>query len=146
MKSGPVIATVAAMVTPIGIPLALLAAGGATAFNQVSRRSGVKGVVDALDFPVTADDLAYVLAAIKSLSNKFYNDEEVGTYVPATKRFLELYSEDEGGDSLVDDISSVGTRTLPTGSEKLKAIIIKTINTQANSAVPAELTSKGGVS
>lgn len=146
MKSGPVIASVAAMVTPIGIPLALLAAGGATAFNQVSRRSGVKGVVDALDFPVTADDLAYVLAAIKSLVNKFYNDEEVGAYVPATKRFLELYSEDEGGDSLVDDISSVGTRTLPTGSEKLKAIIIKTINTQANAAVPAELTSKGGVS
>ena len=132
MKSS--VPLVVSMVTPLSIPLKLLSVGAA-ALMKVTNRTGVKGVVDALDGFVTADDLAYVLTTIKSLNGKVYFDEESGQNIPATKRFLELYSEDEGGDSLISDVQSVGTRTLPTGSEKLKSIIIKTINTQASQSV-----------
>jgi hypothetical protein len=132
MKSS--VPMIVSLVTPFSIPLKILSLG-ASALMKVSNRSGVKGVVDALDGFVTADDLAYVLTTIKSLNGKVYYDEEIGQNIPATKRFLELYSEDEGGDSLIADVQSVGTRTLPTGSEKLKSVIVKTINSQASQQV-----------
>jgi hypothetical protein len=132
MKSS--VPMIVSLVTPFSIPLKILSLG-ASALMKVSNRSGVKGVVDAIDGFVTADDLAYVLTTIKSLNGKVYYDEETGKNIPATKRFLELYSEDEGGDSLIADVQSVGTRTLPTGSEKLKSVIVKTINSQASQQV-----------
>lgn len=126
--------TVVSLVAPLSIPLKLLSLG-VSALAKVTRRTGVKGVVDALDGFVTADDLAYVLTAIKGLNGKVYFDGETNQNIPATRRFLELYSEDEGGDDLISDIRSVGTRTLPTGSEKLKSIIIRTINAQSSQSV-----------
>lgn len=143
IKSAPVIAAVTSLVTPLSIPLKLLSLGASQAFSAVTKRKGVKGVVDALDYIVTQDDLVYVLATVKGLQNKFYYDEEVESYVPAMKRFLELYSEDEGGDNLIADIESVGTRTLPTGSEKLKRIIIKNINSQLSVQPPSDLPKVG---
>lgn len=110
--------------------------------DRKNRRSGVKGVVDAVDGWVDTEDLAYVLLVIKSLNNKFYFDEETGTYIPATKRFVELYSEDESGDNLISDINAVSTKTLPTGSEKVKSIIVKTINNQLAQPVPSDLSSQ----
>ena len=107
----------------------------------VGRRSGVKGVVDALDGFVDSQDLAYVLRTIKSLANKFYFDEESNEYITATEEFLWLYNEDEGA-NLVDDVNSVGTKTLPTGSEKLKRIILATIKRQAEQPIPEELVKK----
>jgi hypothetical protein len=94
------------------------------------RRLGVKGVVDALDGFVDGEDLGYVMSQIASLEGKCYYDDSVdpAVNVPAIVKFLELYSEDEGGDDLISDINSVGTRTLPTGSEKLKKQIINKIN------------------
>jgi hypothetical protein len=92
------------------------------------RRVGVKGVVDALDGFVDSKDLAYVLEVINGLKGKCYVDDSKTPVVriSAMKRFLELYKEDEGED-LIDDVKSVGTVTLPTGSEKVKTQIINTI-------------------
>ena len=104
----------------IGINLANLVGG---------RRKGVKGVVDALDGFVDSQDLAYVLSVIKSLDGKCYFDDVDGKKVSATQRFLELYQEDESED-LKSVVSGVGTRTLPTGSEKIKQQIVKAIDTQ----------------
>jgi len=91
----------------------------------------VKKAVNELDGWVDEENLATVLKIVKSLNGRVYFDEEVGKNIPASKRFLELYSEDEGGDSFVGDVQSVGTRTLATGSEKVKSVIVKTINSQA---------------
>jgi hypothetical protein len=102
--------------------------------NQASfllgKRIGVKGVVDELDGWVDENDLAYVLSVIGGLKGKCYMDDTQNPPVkkPAIERFLELYLEDEG-ENLVDDINSVGTKTLKTGSEKVKQIIINTIST-----------------
>lgn len=122
--------TIVSLVTPLSIPLKILSLG-VSALAKVTRRTGVKGVVDALDGFVTADDLAYVLTVLKSLNGKQYFDAETNKNIPATRRFLELYSEDEGGDDLIADVRSVGTRTLPTGSEKLKSMIIRTATAQS---------------
>jgi hypothetical protein len=124
----------ATILDTLGINIANLAAG---------RRLGVKGVVDALDGFVDSKDLAYVLQVIKSLNNVYYFDEETESYTNATTRFLEVYSEDEGGDNLITDVESVGTTTLPTGAEKLKKVIVATINKQKDQEVPADLQKSG---
>lgn len=107
------------------------------------KRTGVKGVVDALDGWVDAADLGYVLSIIKSLDGKCYFDPIEEKSVSATQRFLELYSEDESGEDLKSEVESVGTRTLPTGSEKLKQLIIKTIDKQVAAGCKAS-TGGGG--
>jgi len=94
------------------------------------RRTGVKGVVDALDGWVDEKDLAYVLNVLNALKGKCYSDPAVNppALIPAMKRFVELYKEDEGED-LSADVTSVGTKTLPTGSDKLKQQILNVITT-----------------
>ena len=103
----------------IGVNLANLIAG---------RRAGVKGCVDALDGFVNSKDLAYVLGVISSLNGKCYLDDSKSPAVltPAINRFLELYTEDENED-LISVVQGVGTKTLPTGSEKIKKQIINKI-------------------
>lgn len=111
------------------------------------RRTGVKGAVDALDGWVDSKDLTYLLSLITALKGKVYVDDtqDPPVTVPAIKRFLELYSEDEGGNDLISDVESVGTRTLPAGTDKIKAKIINTINsmlgetaTQSQETSPAD--------
>jgi hypothetical protein len=92
------------------------------------RRNGVKGVVDALDGFVDSKDLTYVLTVLKTLEGKCYFDEVNNVKTPAINRFIELYKEDENED-LVDEINGVGTRTLPTGTDKIKQQIVKLIET-----------------
>jgi len=92
------------------------------------RRSGVKGVVDALDGFVDEKDLAYVSTVLDTLKGKCYYDDVEEKTIPAINRFLELYQEDEGED-LLSDVNSVGTSTLKTGSDKVKKKIAKTIQT-----------------
>jgi hypothetical protein len=79
------------------------------------RRPYVKGVVDALDGYVTEDDIAYVLGVIKSLVGKTMKDGK-----SALERFKELYKKDEGGDDLLADVKSVGTKTFSTKAELVK--------------------------
>ena len=111
----------------VGLPNLWDALGFNVANFFGNRRSGVKGVVDALDGYVDEKDLGYVLSVIKTLDGKCYYDEVDGTTVPAINRFIELYSEDEGGDDLISDVNGVGTRTLPTGTDKIKQKIVKEI-------------------
>lgn len=128
------------------IGFSLFDALGINVANLMSgRRTGVKGVVDALDGFVDTADLTYVLGTIKSLDNKFYYDDtlEVPQYTAATQAFLDLYEEDEGSD-LISDVESVGTMTLKTGSEKLKKRIIATIKRQVAQVPPADLTKSSG--
>jgi hypothetical protein len=96
------------------------------------RRTGVKGVVDALDGFVDSEDLLYVLTVIKTLEGKCYFDDVNNVKVPAINRFLELYQEDEDED-LIDEVNGVGTKTLPTGTDKLKQQIVKLIETLKSS-------------
>lgn len=110
-----------AIYSPLGINIPNLVAG---------KRVGVKGVVDALDGWVNAEDLAYTLQILKGLDGKCYLDPVGGKQISATERFLQLYSEDEGGDDLKSDVQSVGTKTLPTGTEQIKQLILKTIDSQ----------------
>jgi hypothetical protein len=96
-----------------------------------SRRYGVKGAVDALDdLYVGMDDLNWLLVLVQMMKGKCWVDEsDPANQIkkPAMERFLELYSEDENGDDLIEDIEAVGTRTLPTGAEQLKKKIIGNI-------------------
>lgn len=96
------------------------------------RRTGVKGVVDALDGFVDSEDLLYVLTVIKTLEGKCYFDDINNVKVPAINRFLELYQEDEDED-LIDEVNGVGTKTLPTGTGKVKQQIVKLIETLKSS-------------
>jgi hypothetical protein len=98
----------------------------------LGRRTGVKGVVDALDGFVDSQDLLYVLTVIKTLEGKCYFDDVNNVKVSAINRFLELYQEDEGED-LIDEVNGVGTRTLPTGTDKIKQQIVKLIETLKSS-------------
>jgi len=128
---GPI---VGGITTALGLPNLLDALGINVANIMGGRRTGVKGVVDALDGWVDEEDLTYVLTIIRTLEGKCHLDDvqDPPILVPAMKRFLELYSEDEGGSNLISDIEGVGTRTLPAGSEKLKqkaiALITKYLN------------------
>ena len=90
------------------------------------RRSGVKGVVDALDGYVDLEDLTYILTVIKSLDGKCYYDDVEETKIPAIEKFIQLYNEDEDED-LVSEIEGVGIRTLPTGAADIKRAITKEI-------------------
>lgn len=105
------------------------ALGGSPANLLAGRRTGVKGVVDALDGWVDVKDLAYVLSTVTSLKGKQYLDDtqEPPVKIPAMQRFVELYLEDEGED-LIADVQGVGTKTLPAGTEKIKTKIVNMIN------------------
>ena len=104
----------------IGVNLPNLIAG---------RRQGMKGIVDALDGFVDSKDLTYVLTVIKGLDGKCYYDDVEGKSISATERLIQLYQEDEGED-LKTEVNGVGTRTLPTGTDKIKQQIAKTIDSQ----------------
>ena len=120
----------------LGMPSILDIVGLNFANTLVGRRKGVKGAVDALDGFVDSKDLAYVLTLIKLLDGKCYYDDVEGNNVPAIVRFLELYKEDEG-DDLSDDVNGVGTRTLPTGTDKIKQKIVKEIEIQKSKSCDA---------
>ena len=107
----------AAFVSPaLWAPAIFLTA--ADAFKD--RRTGVKGVVDALDGFVKESDLAYVYTILKSLKGKKMKDGK-----DAITRFKELYKLDENGDDLVEDIKGVGTKTFSVKGDLLKEEVLK---------------------
>lgn len=117
-------------VADFGSPIGLANVYDALGLNPVNfiagRRTGVKGVVDALDGYVDSEDLAYILTVIKSLDGKCYYDDIDEVKIPAIEKFIQLYNEDEDED-LVSVIEGVGTRTLPTGAADIKRAITKEI-------------------
>ena len=107
----------AAFINPaLWIPAAFMTA--ADLFKD--RRTGVKGVVDALDGYVKESDLAYVYTVLKALVGKKMKDGK-----PAIQRFKELYKADENGDDLASDVNSVGTKTFSTKGTLIKEEILK---------------------
>lgn len=107
----------AAFVSPaLWAPAIFLTA--ADAFKD--RRTGVKGVVDALDGFVKESDLAYVYTILKALKGKKMKDGK-----DAITRFKELYKLDENGDDLVEDIKGVGTKTFSVKGDLLKEEVLK---------------------
>lgn len=84
------------------------------------KRTGVKGAVDALDGWVTEQNLAYLKSILVSLEGKQMADGK-----SALKRFMELYAIDENGDSLYDDVASVGTKTFSVEGALIKQDILK---------------------
>ncbi len=103
----------------IGLPI-----GGALVATTIDalkdRRTGVKGVVDALDGYVKEVDLSYVLTICKALKGAKMKD---GT--SALERFKELYRLDENGDTLLGDVKGVGTATFSVKGDLVKAELIK---------------------
>jgi len=128
-----------------GLPNLFDAIGLNPANILAGRRTGVKGVVDALDGWISKEDLTYVLTTIKTLEGKCYVDDTQipPVQMPAMKRFMELYSEDENGEDLIKEIDGAGTKTLPAGTEKLKQKIINLINSYLNTSCTEGTEDKG---
>jgi hypothetical protein len=103
----------------IGIPGISTAIIGTAIDALKERRTGVKGVVDAIDGFVKESDLLYVLTVLQALKGKKMKD---GT--SAIERFKKLYKMDEGED-LVEDIESVGTKTMSVKGDLIKEEILK---------------------
>jgi hypothetical protein len=106
----------AAFIPVIGISAAVI---GTTIDALKERRTGVKGVVDAIDGFVKESDLLYVLTVLQALKGKKMKD---GT--SAIERFKKLYKMDEGED-LVEDVESVGTNTMSVKGDLIKEEILK---------------------
>jgi hypothetical protein len=106
----------AAFIPVVGISTAVI---GTTIDALKERRTGVKGVVDAIDGFVKESDLLYVLTVLQALKGKKMKD---GT--SAIERFKKLYKMDEGED-LVEDIESVGTKTMSVKGDLIKEEILK---------------------
>lgn len=103
----------------IGIPGISTAIIGTAIDALKERRTGVKGVVDAIDGFVKESDLLYILTVLQALKGKKMKD---GT--SAIERFKKLYKMDEGED-LVEDIESVGTKTMSVKGDLIKEEILK---------------------
>lgn len=80
----------------------------------------VDTAVDDLDGFVNTDNLQSLLTIYQKLSGK----KKVYDHEPALKTFFDLYKEDENGNNIVDDIKSVGTKTLGSDGDKIKNDLI----------------------
>jgi hypothetical protein len=98
---------------------------GATIEQLKDRRTGVKGAIDALDGFVKESDLLYVLTILKALVGRKAAD---GT--SAIERFKKLYKLDDG-EELIDDVKSVGTKTMSVKGPFIKEELIKILSNKA---------------
>lgn len=108
-----------AFIPVVGIPAAVI---GTTADLLKERRNGVKGAIDALDGFVKEADLLYVLTLLEALKGRKAKD---GT--SAIERFKKLYKLDDG-EELIDDVNSVGTRTMSVKGPFIKEAAIKILS------------------
>lgn len=84
-------------------------------------------LVDDLDGIVTKDNLNSIFSIVSKLKNRLAADDtdpENPVNVNALKRAADLYSTDEGGDSIISDVQSVGETTLGTEAVKTKQQIL----------------------
>lgn len=105
--------------------------------NEVSKETMSKyldDAVDDLDGYVASYNIENLLNIVKNLKGKTYNGEDAFNY------FLTIYSEDEGGDSFIDDVNSIGTKTLGLRGIEGKKELIKLI-----SSTPTKTTSGNGL-
>jgi hypothetical protein len=109
----------AAFIPIIGIPVAVI---GTTVDQFKDKRTGVKGAIDALDGFVKESDLLYVLTIIKALEGR-----KAAGGTSAIERFKKLYKLDDG-EELIDDVKSVGTRTMSVKGPFIKEELIKILS------------------
>lgn len=84
-------------------------------------------IVDDLDGWVDGSNLESIFNIVMKYNNKFasdYTNPNNPVMVPALKRLIDLYSMDENGDNLIDDLQEVGTTTLPNASITKKQQVI----------------------
>lgn len=92
----------------------------------------VDTAVDDLDGWVDAGNLSSLKGILKNLSGKTYRGQD------AIKAFLKFYSNDEGGDSFIGDVQSVGTKTVGVAGISDKEEILRLASSKG-------AISKGGV-
>jgi len=100
-------------------------------FTDADLTPDVNTLVNAMDGWVDGEDITEVYGVItKYLTSFAINDDDLSatTVEPAIKRITTLYSLDENGDSLVNDITGVGTTTLDNATIKRKNQIVQMIN------------------
>ena len=103
----------------------------------------VKGIVGILDVPVYETGLTYIKSVLDKYVNKWAKNEENPAspiIVPALTRLSDLYSIDESGDSLYNDIASIGETTLGTTAVTIKRQCLNLLQQSQNQQVPAKET------
>jgi hypothetical protein len=96
------------------------AGANAKVYTDSELQSNVKYLVNELDGWVDLDNLKNVQKVLNGYVNQFATADDDTTKVTAIGRILTLYKRDENGDTLPEDISGVGTSTLPAEAEKIK--------------------------
>ena len=92
----------------------------------------VDTLVDDLDGVVDSDNLNSILEIIKKYVDKRALGDDDKTVVEAIPRLMLLYKRDEDGNTLYDDIESVGLKTLPSSAAKTKKNIINLVKPDLN--------------
>lgn len=100
----------------------------------------VDTAVDDLDGFVDTDNLNSLLSILNSLKGKTFQGKD------AIKEFLSLYAEDEGGDSFIDDVNSVGVKTLGTNAILAKRQVLALAQGGAGNTTPPKPDGKLGLS
>lgn len=94
----------------------------------------VDEAVDALDGYVALGNLYTLEGIVKTLQGKTFEGKN------ALQEFLSLYEEDEGGDKFIDDINSIGVKTLGTKGILAKRNILSIISGGGSSTSPSPTT------
>lgn len=99
----------------------------------------VDEAVDALDGYVALGNLYTLEGIVKTLQGKTFQGQN------ALQAFLSLYEEDEGGDKFIDDINSVGVKTLGTKGILAKRNILSILGGGGGSSTTPTTSDKKGL-
>jgi hypothetical protein len=108
------------LVAAAAAPAAAAPAAAAKTYTDEDLKPTVNTLVDDLDGTVTIANLNSIKTNLTKFVGQFGLADDDTTKVTAIGRILTLYKRDESGDTLTDDITDVGTRTLGVDAEKLK--------------------------
>lgn len=101
----------------------------------------VDTLVDFLDAPAYQRELERIKSVLEKYQNKWAKNEEDPNnilIVPALKRLSDLYSIDESGDSLYNDISGIGEMTLGPQAVTLKRQCLNILSNSQNQQAPQQ--------
>ena len=110
--------------------------------NEITEPEMTKAVdtaVNNLDRFVTVGNLNSLSSILTSLKGKTFSGKD------AIKSFLELYSESEGGDSFINDVNSVGIKTLGTEGIFAKKRVLALVNGTSTTSPTSPTTGKIGL-
>jgi hypothetical protein len=101
----------------------------------------IDSLVDILDVAVYETGLNSIKQILDKYQNKWAKNEEDPNnilIVPAITRLSDLYSIDESGDSLYNDISAIGETTMSTQAVTLKRQCLNILNNSKNQQAPQQ--------